>query len=67
MASQNGLSRRVEALEATLPPTSCATCARRPVFTIGGDAAPCPECGRAPRVFSINIDRASGKTDDDAE
>jgi hypothetical protein len=51
MASTNGLTRRVEALEATLPPTPCRTCA---------------ECGRIPVVFTIDIDRSSGRDDDAA-
>jgi hypothetical protein len=65
MATQNGLVRRVEALEAAVPPARCETCAARPAFTMGGEAKPCPECGREPFVFTIDIDRAS-KRDDDA-
>jgi hypothetical protein len=66
MATQNGLTRRVEALEATLPATACRTCGERPVFAIGGSAEPCDACGRSPRRFTIDIERASGREDDAA-
>lgn len=62
MATQNGLTRRVEALEAATGPTGCQTCAVRPIFTVvegGSESAPCGECGRLPLVFTIDIERAS--------
>jgi hypothetical protein len=59
----NGLSKRVERLEASVPPLSCRTCAARPVFATGGVPAACPECGAEPRTFTIDIDAARGRGD----
>jgi hypothetical protein len=64
--AQNGLTRRVARLETLAPADSCRTCAERPILTLGGDGASCPECGREPLVFTIDIDRASGREDDAA-
>jgi hypothetical protein len=66
MASQNGLIRRVAALEAAVPGTACRTCARRPAIVVNGDSSPCAECGTAPRVFTIEIDAPSGRDGDAA-
>jgi len=60
------LLRRVEALESSVPPADCQTCAARPVFILGGPAGPCAECGRAPLAFTIDIDRASARDGDAA-
>ena len=62
----NGLRRRVAALESSASTDPCRTCAQRPVFTFGGTAASCPEGGREPLVFTIDIERASGRKDDAA-
>jgi hypothetical protein len=66
MGTTNSLTKRLAALEQQAPAEPCRTCAERPVFTIGGDAAPCPECSRQPYAFSINIDAASGREGDAA-
>ena len=66
MGTANGLVKRVANLEAALPAEPCRPCAERPVFTMGGHAAACPECGRHPYVFSIDIDAASGRDGDAA-
>jgi hypothetical protein len=62
MEAPNSLKRRVAALEAAAPDDGCRTCAARPVFTMavnGSEIAACPECGREPHTFTIDIDRAS--------
>jgi hypothetical protein len=60
------LSKRVNNLEARVPAPPCRTCAGRPIFDLSGDGAACPECGRLPLMFTIDLDRASGRGDDAA-
>ena len=66
METTNGLIRRVDRLEHRVPDAPCHTCAARPIFGMGGDAGPCPECGRQPATFTIDIERASGREGDAA-
>lgn len=66
MATTNGLTKRLDVLEAAFPAAACRACATRPVFTMDGTGDPCAECGRAPFTFTIDIDRASGRDDDAA-
>ena len=65
--AQNGLTRRVAALEAIQGGGgACGTCTERSAITLGGTVETCPECGQAPLVFSIDIDRAAGREGDAA-
>ena len=65
----NGLVKRVADLEAAMPTTDCRTCIARAVFTMlgpGEGAGPCPECGRGPLVFGIDIGAAGDRGSDGA-
>jgi hypothetical protein len=66
METPRGLNGRVTRLERYAPLGACRSCAERPIFNLGGAGAPCPECGRAPFVFTIDIDAASGREGDAA-
>jgi hypothetical protein len=61
METPSSLSRRLAALEAAVPGGGCQTCAAGPYFTMavnGSEIVACPECGREPFTFTIDIDRA---------
>ena len=66
MDTTNGLVKRIDRLEQRWPATASHTCAEWPVFTMGGDARPCPGCGLQPITFTIDIDSASGREGDAA-